>query len=527
MKRKAIIFLFTLLVHRTAAAQNVGIGNTNPAARLDINGDIAIRSADILINNVYTYALDVNTVKQGSYKIKAQAGLGNFIIAGITGAVEGRIISLTNRSGNSMEIYNEDATATAANRIQTGTGSTLAVYNNGTVTLQYDAAEKRWLIRSVHNNSLDYFGGGGASSWNITGTDIFNTNTGNVGIGNNSPGFKLDITGDQRIKCTPITSPGFSGNLTDNGGLLLSNNSDNLFLKIDGSKIQTAKPNLQVSGSSAAPFLINPYGGNVGINYSTPQARLFVLKGTNSQSPEGSFACFGTTYGSYFHFGTTEDTYIRGGKDGSKVIINDGALGNVGIGLPNPRCRLTVLNTAPLSNGNTEVLQVAGKNAMAIFSDQNGADYGYIKAVSDNTQTPQFSRAGIEIGTGGGDIYLSALGWQPALMVNGTTNNVGIGTNNPTQRLCVNGNIRAKEIIVETGWADYVFDDHYQLKKLEEVEDFIKQNNHLPGVPSATEIQNNGLQVGQLQTKMMEKIEELTLYVIELKKEIELLKNKK
>lgn len=99
--------------------------------------------------------------------------------------------------------------------------------------------------------------------------------------------------------------------------------------------------------------------------------------------------------------------------------------------------------------------------------------------------------------------------------------NVGIGTLNPSYRLSVNGTIQAKEVRVETGWADYVFENNYPLRPLAEVEKFVQENKHLPGIASAKEIQQNGLQVGAMQTKMMEKIEELTLYVIALQKQID------
>ena len=111
-------------------------------------------------------------------------------------------------------------------------------------------------------------------------------------------------------------------------------------------------------------------------------------------------------------------------------------------------------------------------------------------------------------------------------MIVADNGNVGIGTANPTYKLSVNGNIRSKEVVVETGWADYVFDKKYKLKSLEQVEDFIDQNKHLSGLPSAQEIEKNGLQLGDTQKKMMEKIEELTLYVIELNKHIKELENK-
>ena len=109
-----------------------------------------------------------------------------------------------------------------------------------------------------------------------------------------------------------------------------------------------------------------------------------------------------------------------------------------------------------------------------------------------------------------------------------TNGNVGIGTINPAYKLSVSGTIQTKEVRVETGWADFVFDKGYQLKPLPEVEAFIHINKHLENIPSAKEIQDNGLAVGEVQTKMMQKIEELTLYVIELQKQInELKKNMK
>lgn len=104
--------------------------------------------------------------------------------------------------------------------------------------------------------------------------------------------------------------------------------------------------------------------------------------------------------------------------------------------------------------------------------------------------------------------------------------NVGIGTSTPDNKLDVLGIIRANEVIVETGWADYVFQDDYKLKPLSEVEAFIKENKHLPSLPSATKIQEKGAHVAELMTKMMEKIEELTLYSIGQKKEIDELKRR-
>jgi hypothetical protein len=93
--------------------------------------------------------------------------------------------------------------------------------------------------------------------------------------------------------------------------------------------------------------------------------------------------------------------------------------------------------------------------------------------------------------------------------------NVGIGTTSPSEKLSVNGRIRAKEVIVETtGWSDYVFDENHQLKPLSEVERHIKTARHLPGVPSAATVAGKGVSIGDMQAVLLAKIEELTLYLI-------------
>jgi hypothetical protein len=98
--------------------------------------------------------------------------------------------------------------------------------------------------------------------------------------------------------------------------------------------------------------------------------------------------------------------------------------------------------------------------------------------------------------------------------------NVGIGTANPgTYALAVNGSIRAKEVIVESGWSDFVFESNYKLRSLDELEKYIKTNKHLPDVPSEAEVKAKGVSIGDMQSKLLQKVEELTLYMIELKKE--------
>ncbi|WP_339790845.1 MAG: hypothetical protein ACMVP2_16480 [Imperialibacter sp.] len=96
---------------------------------------------------------------------------------------------------------------------------------------------------------------------------------------------------------------------------------------------------------------------------------------------------------------------------------------------------------------------------------------------------------------------------------------VGMGSLDPDHELDVRGTIHAKEVIVNLDVpADYVFDENYPLTPLNEVEAHIKSNHHLPGIPSANEIKEQGWLVGEMSNKLLEKVEELTLYIIEQNK---------
>jgi len=138
------------------------------------------------------------------------------------------------------------------------------------------------------------------------------------------------------------------------------------------------------------------------------------------------------------------------------------------------------------------------------------------------------------------------------LFLKHSNGNVGIKTDNPTAGLTVNSNVligdpatiglppgyklyvqtgilteKVKVAIETTGnWSDYVFQKDYKMLSLAEVEAYIIKNKHLPGVPSAEEVVKNGIDVATMDAKLLEKIEELTLYVIKLEKELNELKEK-
>ena len=107
---------------------------------------------------------------------------------------------------------------------------------------------------------------------------------------------------------------------------------------------------------------------------------------------------------------------------------------------------------------------------------------------------------------------------QVTIAANG---NVGIDQKNPQDKLEVNGQIHAKSVKVDLKeWADFVFEEAYNLPQLREIEKYIKENGHLPEIPSAVEVAEKGIELGTMNRLLLQKIEELTLHLIAKEKEI-------
>jgi hypothetical protein len=111
-------------------------------------------------------------------------------------------------------------------------------------------------------------------------------------------------------------------------------------------------------------------------------------------------------------------------------------------------------------------------------------------------------------------------GWTQTEAALHTDKRVGIGTAKPEAALAVNGNVVAQEVKVTVeGWPDYVFEDSYPLPSLDALGEHVRREKRLPGVPSASEVAASGLSVGASQKLLLEKVEELTLYVLALEQE--------
>lgn len=139
------------------------------------------------------------------------------------------------------------------------------------------------------------------------------------------------------------------------------------------------------------------------------------------------------------------------------------------------------------------------------------------------------------LGATGGSLYFShenvdGTGAANYFMVADANGNMSIGNNtNPVAeyKLAVNGTLGARRIkVTQTGWPDYVFHGDYKLPSLQEVEDFVTTRHHLPGIPSEKEVTTDGLDLGEFDKQLLKKVEELTLYIIQLNKNVDSLNKK-
>ena len=166
------------------------------------------------------------------------------------------------------------------------------------------------------------------------------------------------------------------------------------------------------------------------------------------------------------------------------------------------------------------IVALPGINKWGIY-DQSGSNWyasGKV-GIGDVAPGAKLSVVGnAAIGYAGGQVAP-----ENGMIVSG---NVGIGTTSPQYLLDVKGTIHAKEIKVDLNGADYVFEKEYNLMPLPDLEKFIKEKKHLPEINPASHMQENGANLGDLNVKLLQKIEELTLYVIDQQKKIEQLEQK-
>ena len=290
---------------------------------------------------------------------------------------------------------------------------------------------------------------------------------------------------------------------------------------------------LCISAYSASAQNTFPSTGNVGIGTTSPGDRLTVREAIRVATIDGvgGFYAADAVAGGNSIFSLTRQgnnlaitswdgigfttASSTGPSTAYKMFIANS--GRVGIGTTSPIAKLDISGTfttgssyANLDPANLNLNFLANSGKMIIGWNRSAGD-GEIDFIANQGQG----------GSGGFTFYnYSNTAVETALMWIKGNGDVGIGTSNSRgYKLAVNGKIRATEIKVETdNWPDYVFHKSYKLPSLTEVKTYIDKNHHLSGIPSAQEVNTDGINLGEINKALTKKIEELTLYLIDQEK---------
>jgi hypothetical protein len=385
----------------------------------------------------------------------------------------------------------------------------------------------------------------GASQWTTASSNIY-YNGGNVGIGVTSPQHKLHVVGNTYLNGTTIIHEtnklrfynADGPYLTEAFGMRAYPNIPSHAFQILDQPLYVGY--LSASGSKDAQDGSVLASNRIGIGTTDPTRKL-ILNSANASTlvdmglsqggaEKALFAVAGAT-NDFFTGTAAGDVALRASTGKLFLGANNGTIGaaltmlqngSVGIGTSSPAALLH-------TNGTVRFQGVAIDNTLTrvLVTDADGNLKYRDASTLTSSGTSGWAFGGNTVAT------LKNLGtidnYDLPVITNNTermritaAGDVGIGTNDTKgYKLAVNGEAIANKIVVKQyPWADYVFDNDYDLKPLDEVEKYIRQNRHLPEVPSAKEVEKNGLDLGNTQATLLKKIEELTLYLIEQNKQL-------
>jgi hypothetical protein len=461
-----------------------------------------------------------------------------------------------------------------------------------------------------YNGSVwNQIGTGGVSPWTVSGTSIYNSNTGNVGIGISAPLQKFHLLGDfqQDNGAVILNNAGAivqfqnagvnklflqqSGNnlrIGTNSGnelgkiIFRMDNSDKIFIdstgnmqiigeqdasltahgyltlgSLSGNNIIIDNNEIMARNNGAADNLIlQNDGGNVGIGVASPDERLTLTNNIKLNGAAGLIK-FETAVGGtgapisslryapglqFLREGTTTNlakieyvdtanfaNFIRlrmGSNIENGITLNSS--NHTGLGTNDPLARLHVKGEAGIDeiaiNSGTalssETAAIQFYSSALLGGGGAAAKKGFMLLDGDDI------KVGTNSGNTAGRFIIRTDGADRIFVDEAGIVSIGTQTNAPGYKLRLGGKMICEEVKVKLqgNWPDYVFDKHYKLPSFSELEKYIAANHHLPSFAPASDIQQNGFELGDMQKRLLEKVEELTLYILQLNNEIESLK---
>ena len=497
---KQLITLLAVFFSATTFAQNVGIGETSPT-----NGKLTVKATDsaVLLLHNNTAGTDAKT---GLYFKTATSYSG--ALASIGSGFTHRL-GLFTFGGSGPSSLLERMSILDGGNVGIGTTNPLDAFSVKTASgfAGISHTDGTVSLKTIINSSGGFFGTTSGHPFYLISsgnTKVTILPTGNVGIGDVNPAEKLTILtntgaaglshtdGTVNLKTIVNSAGGFMGTTTNHPFYLIASGSTKITMLQNGNVgILNTTPTNPLSFPATIGKKISLYPGSTG---------------------DAGFGVFGNelrmnsdNVNADITFGF--DNYTNGFDENMRIKGN----GNIGLGTNAPTYQLDV-------NGRMRLRHKPGATAGVWFNNSLNSETSFLGQYTDNY-----------LGIFSGGAWKFAVNSTDGSVVMGTTNldaeNLALAAG---YKLKVFGKIIGEEVRVQlkTAWPDYVFEKNYKKLSIDELEKYVDENKHLPNIPSAKEIEKDGQHLGELQRKMLEKIEELSLYVIELKKEIDQLKTK-
>lgn len=494
MKRYIYGLLFLcMILTNVILSQNVGINEENPQGKVHIKSNSSISMPQLRLTEVGS---DFSRLKFENTQFAAYWDIAGYPTDDATGS---RLHFYFNNGVNAGDRLTIDGLGKVGIRVPNPEAKLDIL--GGSWNLESGSPGDLRLGNSTHNLRIGVAtGGGGAgigriftSSHLFFGTDstlrMVVTKEGKVGIGTNNPTTDLDVNGILRIR-------DMSG--SGNRNLMVNSNGEVMEGTVGvGDTDWTETPDLV---KSTKPVLVETsntsYSGlaitGVTSNGNNVSALAIWNKGGGFNVPYYRMLIDANDIDSYRANGSSEELNLCRNSNGNLGLVKGG--GNVGIGLTATDSKVTIEHFE--NNGIRAALRIGTSNPLLLDRDE-----------------------------------LDVTGLSLGLLINSNSNKpVAIGTKKfaAGYKLSVEGKIMSDEIRVQipTLWPDYVFAEDYPLMPLENLKEAIDSNGHLPGIPNASTVESEGIELGDMQVKVMEKIEELTLYMIQLNEENKALKKR-